>query len=421
MNLLHVVNNMDAKQGGVSQAVRTMIVGLTTKGIHNEVACSDVPDALWNKADSFPVHSLGPGLGPWSYSSKLIPWLLDNLRRFDVVILHGLWLYQGYALRKALHRLNAMPHDTGSNTSTLPKFFVMPHGMLDPYFQRATGRKLKAWRNQLYWQFIESAVVNQADGLLFTCETERLLAHEPFAPYHPQREVVVGLGVEEPPTYTTAMRDAFLSQCPELKNRPYLLFLSRIHHKKGVDLLLSAYARMVNCSSTSPLMKLTENDSISEAQAIPALVIAGPGLETPYGQRMLQIATELPKHAVLFPGMLTGNAKWGAFFGCEAFILPSHQENFGIAVVEALACHKPVLISNQINIWREIQRMGGGLVEEDTLTGTQRLLERWQALTKLEKRAIEKHAQQAYHTYFAVESAAAKMKEALHLIAQQSA
>ena len=414
MNLLHVVNNMDAKQGGVSQAVRTMIVGLTTKGIHNEVACSDVPDALWNKADSFPVHSLGPGLGPWSYSSKLIPWLLDNLRRFDVVILHGLWLYQGYALRKALHRLNAMPHDTGSNTSTLPKFFVMPHGMLDPYFQQATGRKLKAWRNQFYWKFIENEVVNQADGLLFTCETERLLAHEPFAPYRPKREIVVGLGVEEPPPYTPAMQHAFMAHCPELRNRSYLLFLSRIHDKKGIDLLLHAYTYMVSRSvGLVSATNLPEGTVVPQAQIIPVLVVAGPGQETPYGQSLRQIASKLPEHTVLFPGMLTGDAKWGAFYGCDAFVLPSHQENFGIAVVEALACRKPVLISNQVNIWREIATVGGGLVEDDTLLGTQRLLERWQVLTTPERQAMEEKALVTYRTSFAVEPAALKMRKAL--------
>ena len=80
--------------------------------------------------------------------------------------------------------------------------------------------------------------------------------------------------------------------------------------------------------------------------------------------------------------MLTGHAKWGAFYGAEAFILPSHQENFGIAVVEALACGKPVLISKQVNIWHEIIEGGGGLVEEDTTAGTLRLLESWQRLSK---------------------------------------
>jgi glycosyltransferase involved in cell wall biosynthesis len=75
--------------------------------------------------------------------------------------------------------------------------------------------------------------------------------------------------------------------------------------------------------------------------------------------------------------MLEGEAKWGALYGCDAFVLPSHQENFGIAVVEALACNKPVLISNKVNIWREIAEDGAGVVEEDSVEGTARMLQRF--------------------------------------------
>lgn len=64
--------------------------------------------------------------------------------------------------------------------------------------------------------------------------------------------------------------------------------------------------------------------------------------------------------------MLQGDVKWGAVHGCEEFVLPSRQENFAIAVVEALACGKPVLISDQVNIWREIAEDGAGLVGGDT-------------------------------------------------------
>ncbi|WP_234795222.1 glycosyltransferase [Hymenobacter arizonensis] len=393
---------MDPKLGGVSQAVRTTIAGLAELGIHNEVVSLD---ASGSPVDPFPLHAVGPGYGPWSYSPKLLPWLLDNFARFDSVLLHGLWLYNGYALRKALHRFQAQQAAAGSEIIPVPKLFVMPHGMLDPYFQRATGRKLKAWRNQLYWQLVEGAVVNEAAGVLFTCETERLLAREPFAPYRPHQELVVGLGVEPPPCDTPAMRVAFAAKCPALQNRPYLLFLSRIHDKKGVELLIQAYAhlRIHMAASTIPLTK-----------PAPVLVIAGPGLETAYGQQMQRLAAELPEASVLFPGMLTGEAKWGAFYGCEAFVLPSHQENFGIAVVEALACSKPVLVSNQVNIWREIVAMNGGLAEDDTLPGTQRLLEGWCELAEHEKQVMSERAQATYRMHFAVGPAAAKMAAVLY-------
>jgi glycosyltransferase involved in cell wall biosynthesis len=418
MKLLHIIASMDPKLGGVCQAVRTIIAGLTEQGVQSEVASLDAPDAPWIQVDLFPSHALGPGRGPWGYGSNFMPWLIHNLHLFDVVILHGLWLYHGYALNKVRRRFIAQ-HQAGSSVNcSLPKFFVMPHGMLDPYFQRATGRKLKAWRNWAYWQVIEGAVINEADGVLFTCEMERRLAHEPFTPYHPQKEIVVGLGVEEPPRCTPAMQKAFLANYPDLQNRPYLLFLSRIHEKKGVELLLQAYARIIGdlVAASRQVSSCTLNDSPAsqEVQTLPALIIAGPGLETSYGQRMQQLAAELPEAAaVFFPGMLSGDAKWGAFYGCAAFVLPSYQENFGIAVVEALACGKPVLISNQVNIWREIESMGGGIVADNTLEGIQQLLKSWFKLTKPEKHAIEERAREAYYKYFAVAPAAVRMQAAL--------
>jgi len=103
---------------------------------------------------------------------------------------------------------------------------------------------------------------------------------------------------------------------------------------------------------------------------------------------------------------LSGDAKWGAFYGCEAFILPSHQENFGIAVVEALACGKPVLISNQVNIWREIESAGGGIVAEDSLAGTRELLKRWKDVSG---NALGFKARQAFEKNFSIDRAAQRM------------
>ena len=189
----------------------------------------------------------------------------------------------------------------------MPKLYLMPHGMLDPYFQRAKSRRLKAIRNWIFWKLIEGKVINGADGVLFTCKDELLLARETFDPYHPKAEINVGYGIQLPPLFEQDFRKSFLEKCPELENKPYWLFLSRIHPKKGTDLLLKSYLKLK--------MKYID---------IPALVIAGPGLDTPYGKELQHLAKD---SLIYFPGMLEGSTKWGAFYGCEAFILPSHQEN----------------------------------------------------------------------------------------------
>ncbi|MEJ7560421.1 MAG: glycosyltransferase [Pedobacter sp.] len=404
MKVLHVVSSMNPKYGGVSQAIKSIITSIAAFGVHNEIVCLDRHDAPHFVDSEIVIHALNDGLGPWRYNSRLSNWLLANLSYFDVVIMHGLWQYPGYAVRQALTSLAS-----GSSAISLPKLFVMPHGMLDPYFQRASGRKLKAIRNQVYWKLIESRLVNESDALLFTSQEELSLATTGFKPYHPRNAAVVGMVVEPPPLFLDSMKDAFNNACPGVNNAPYLLFISRIDEKKGVDLLINAYLNV--------LKRTEENvENIPLAGLLPKLVIAGPGLDTPFGKQMQAIvqANRELHQMIIFPGMLAGEAKWGAFYGCDAFILPSHQENFGIAVVEALACGKPVLISDQVNIWREINEVGGCYVSADTLSGTEKLLDFWIRASYKQKQAIGRNALYAYKHNFSMKSTSVKILDALN-------
>ena len=103
--------------------------------------------------------------------------------------------------------------------------------------------------------------------------------------------------------------------------------------------------------------------------------------------------------------MLSGNLKWGAFAAADAFVLPSHQENFGIAVAEALTCGVPVLISSKVNIRREIEQAGAGYVENDDLAGTRRLLERWLATSEQDRQAMRANAKKCFAEHFEINRA----------------
>jgi glycosyltransferase involved in cell wall biosynthesis len=260
---------MDPKTGGVSQAVRTMAEGLTNSGWQNEIVSLDAPDAPFLAQEKTIIHSIGPGISPWQYSKRLHTWFFGNLSRFDVVIVHGLWLYPGYATRKGILRLR---ESAPNGCAKLPRLFVMPHGMLDPYFQHASGRKLKALRNLIIWKLIENSLISEADGVLFTCLTECKLAQVPFRPYSPKREYVVGLGNKVPPVYSSVMHLALLNKCPGVEGQAFYLFLSRIHEKKGVDLLVNAY-----------------KIAFDKCNNIPKLLIAGPGMDSLYGQDMQRL------------------------------------------------------------------------------------------------------------------------------------
>jgi glycosyltransferase involved in cell wall biosynthesis len=265
--------------------------------------------------------------------------------------------------------------------------------MLDPWFQKEKTRKIKAIRNYLYWHLLEKKVIRQVDGILFTCEQELLLARTTFSGYNPKKEINVGYGIETPPENNLTFTLAFENLRPGIKGETFILFLSRIDFKKGVDLLINSY-----------------NLLSQENPHLPHLIIAGP-IESNYAKEMILLADCNPK--IHFTGMLRGPEKWGALYGCEAFILPSHQENFGIAVAEALACGKPVLISNKVNIYREIEDGGAGIINEDDLDGTLTNLKHWIDLSAVEKREMCEAAYRVYLKHFNVENAAKKLVETL--------
>jgi len=393
---LHVTASMDPRLGGVSQAIRTLAdpSNYSDNVILHEVASLDDPAALFPDTP-FILYKLGPAKSPWAYSAKLIPWLREHAIGYDIIVIHGLWLFHGFAVRKVLDSLV-------SSQEKVPTCFLMPHGMLDPYFQKDPSRRIKALRNWFYWKFIEHRVINKSNGLLFTCEEERNLARQSFENYHPSSEHVVGLGITRPPDYASEMKTAFLEQCPELESEtPYLLFLSRIHEKKGVDLLILAYAQLLLQGNLN----------------LPDLVIAGP-IDSEYALEMKKLAAEQLKETWLFtkihfPGMIQGQAKWGAFYGCEAFILPSHQENFGIAVVEALACGAPVLITKKVNIWKEIIANGGGIAEDNTLAGILFSLSNWFSLSEDEKDNMMQNAYKTFNKYFTIKSTSRRLNKVI--------
>jgi len=379
MKLLHVIGSMNPQTGGPCQMIRNFAPGFIGLGHTLEVVCLDDPGSKYLADESFRIHAVGQGRGSWNHHPALLPWLNEHLLEYDAVILNGLWQFQGYALWQV------------SKNPKAPPYYIFPHGMLDPWFQKLSVRPLKALRNWIFWKTIQHRIVQRAAGLLFTCEEEQRLARLPFRPYHPAKEAVVGLGIPEPPKFQPQMTSAFAEKCQGVNGGGYFLFLGRIHPKKGVDLLIKAYAAFQRSGAADGSTK------------IPKLVIAGPDLETAYGQEMQTLARETcPAGSVLWPGMLTGEAKWGALYRAEAFVLTSHQENFGIAVVEALACGKPVLISNQINIWREIEEDRAGVVRDDTVQGAGELFRQWKSLSPEDRATMITATKACYENRFGV-------------------
>jgi glycosyltransferase involved in cell wall biosynthesis len=393
MRILHIISNMKPSSGGPQEAVRMMLRSAPA-GSASEVVTLDDPTADFLRNEPFTIHALGK----WY---RLTPWLRANYSRFDGVVLHGMWE------TLSLSVLQAIAGQT--------PYVVYAHGMLDPYFKRAFPMKhLKKW---LYWLPVQYWVMRRARRVVFTTDAERDLAAQSFW-LHRWSAAVIALGADAPPANLERCKEAFYHLCPALvgpttdlsfrpahrssiamrsgetpvfavaraegasspqtptvSDRPhYLLFLGRIDRKKGCDLLLKSF---IGLSKNDPSLHL---------------VMAGPnstGLRT----ELEALATRASiNHRIHWPGMLQGHTKWGALAAADVFILPSHQENFGIAIVEALACGTPVLLTHPINIAADLAADGSALVEDDTLAGVTRLLTRWLALTPAERAVMRECA-----------------------------
>jgi glycosyltransferase involved in cell wall biosynthesis len=366
MKILHVIASVDPRGGGPIEGVFSSAAVWSRHGHQRHILSLDSPGAAWVAQSPVQVFAVGPSAGWYKYLRRLVPllrygytprltgWLKRHAGEYDAVVVNGLWNYASYGSWRALHGLDT-------------PYVVFTHGMLDPWFNSAYP--VKTFFKTIFWKLFEHKVLRDARGVMFTCDEERQLAPLSFAPYA-ARPYVVGYGTRDIGGDPDAQREAFAARVPLPAGRPFILFLSRIHPKKGIDLLIRGFAR--------------------HAAAFPAfdLVIAGPD-QAGWTAKLQDLAQELGVGGrIHWPGMLSGDVKWGAFRSAAFFVLPSHQENFGIVVAEAMALGRPILITNKVNIWREIEADGAGLVVNDDADGVAAGLETLCALSGPERDAM---------------------------------
>ncbi|MGA7243128.1 MAG: glycosyltransferase [Terracidiphilus sp.] len=380
MKLLHVIAGSDQESGGPIEALLRISEILLRDGHEVSVVTLEEEHEVATRNFPFPIAGLGHGSRPYRYNPQLVPWLQQNAKKFDAVVLHGLWNYSSFGSWHGLRR--------GSTP-----YYIFAHGMMDPWFR--DKYPLKHVAKQIFWTLAEGRVLRDARSVLFTCEEERVRARGVFKG-HPYNERVVLLGTADPEGDPEIQKRAFRYAFPTLDDRRFLLYLSRIHPKKGCDLLIEAFAQLV-----------------SEMPADLDLVIAGPD-QVGWLPELQVLTRKLGISArVHWPGMLKGDVKWGAFRNAEALILPSHQENFGFVVAEAMACTTPVLVSDKVNIWREVAASRSGFVEPDTLDGTRNLIRRFQALPVAERAEMACNARSGFLHYFDIEATAREFARAI--------
>lgn len=310
--------------------VRLLARGLSEAAVETHVATTD-DGTLRHLAMPYAEPVVDEGVTYWYFrrqsnfykvSWPLTTWLSDHVADYQLVHIHALFSYAAsaaayWALRRRV------------------PYIVRPLGTLNRW-----GREnRRPWLKNASIHFIERRILQNAAAVHFTSEQEDQEARELGIRYHSE---IIPNPASCPPTSDHAGQ--FRAQYPELQGRDIILFLSRFDRKKGLDLLLPAFARVrQQCPSA-------------------ALVLAGAGDPALVAEIRAQAHDLGIESDIVWTGFLEGDAKWAAFADASVFVLPSYSENFGIAAVEALAAGCPVIVSDQVAIQGEIAASGAGLV-----------------------------------------------------------
>jgi glycosyltransferase involved in cell wall biosynthesis len=318
---INVTAHIDERYGGLATSVPEFSDAVASTGHYHSklLAFCETGERLRRGAERSTVTVLKAGRLRWSADPLSSRRFGASLGMADVVHAHGLWQEQS-RISAAWARKHQKP------------LVVSAHGMLDRWALRAGWLK-----KAVYWRAIERTNLAYASCLraLTTSEAQQyrdMGLRNPIA--------VVPNGVSVPKTVTS---ESFLLAFPQLRGMDIVLFLGRIHPKKGIDILLEAWG--------------SARRKFANAQ----LVIAGPGYEEM--QPVLRGAIERHQLAgnITFTGMLRDDLKWSALAAARVFVLPSYSEGFSVAALEALGVGTPVIVSTQC-YFPEVSRVKCGWI-----------------------------------------------------------
>lgn len=332
MKILHVIANLAPRYGGPPKACWEMARAVANLGHEVSIYTTnqDGPEELVVPLDR-PVHHddveirYFPIQSPrfWGTSVPLARALRQKIPTFDLVHLHSLYLFHnlvtGHYCRK---------YDT--------PYLIRPQGTLDPYIYRR-----HRWRKCLMEFLFEHRNIRHAAALHFTTAEEKELA-APFTFQAPGVIVPLGINIDEFAVMPEAGR--FRTKHPEIGDKHIILFFGRVNFKKGLDILAKAFGM------------------VTRRRKDVHLVIAGPDNEGLGDKVRSWLSGEKLLDRATFTGMLLGQEKLAVLRDATMFVLPSYSENFGLAVIEAMAAGLPVIISDKVNIWREVQAGEAGRV-----------------------------------------------------------
>jgi len=326
VKVLHVIPDIALESGGPTTAAVNLCESLAALGVEISLMTTNYKVNGRVLPTGIDLHVVRCLFSRWRWSPSLWRDLKPLLEKVQVVHLHGVWLYPIWAAAH-LSRRSAIP------------YLLRPCGMLE-----SRSLSTKAWRKRTYAMFFERQTIRHAAAIHFTAEVEQSRSRSIGSP---SPACIVPLAVPRENYESLPAPGMFRSRYPELERKRIVLFLGRLHHQKRPELLLQAFSKVV--------------------QEFPhaMLVLAGPGEGQYVSELHLQARDLGISGRIVFTGLLQGRAVREALVDADIFVLPSLQESFGLAVAEAMAAGRPVIVTPQVALAKEIEEYSAGLVVED--------------------------------------------------------
>lgn len=328
---------LDARSGGAAAACLSLCTELACRGHEISIYTTmEGPGEEWREktqAYGISVRRFGVLRAAYGVSLGLFRELGRALRKADVVHIHGIYRFHFLAAAFWCRRYRV-------------PYIVKTMGMLDPFLFR-----VRRWRKWPAEKLLISPALARASAVQFTAEEEMLLAVQSglFRPNNGRavsNGIIVPEAVElEECTDSASGVEEFRRRFPETIGKKLILFLSRIDFKKGLDILAQAFGIVFRTCPNTHLVIVGHDEGYEQ-------------------QARRYLSQEGVSEHVTFTGMLLGTAKAGAYRSASVFVLPSYTENFGMVVCEAMSHAIPIVISNRVNIWREIERARAGIVTD---------------------------------------------------------
>ncbi len=369
MRILHVVALIQASTGGPAVSVTRLASEQAKLGHEVTLVCLDYKHlgpqvaAPGVRMVSVPggflaVHGRG-------WSSKFRRVVLEEARKADIVHNHGLWMWPNAYAREAA-------------VATGKPLVISPRGMLESWsMNRSKLRKAVAWRlferkNLRSAAMFHATAESEAESIRHTAESIRRKAGGGTGQGTGDRRqeavpiVVAPNGVDLPDLAKSPGRKSIEEKFPQLRGRRWVVFMSRLHPKKGIDVLLRAWG--MRQRTTGRQDDRTTGQEAKDAESSgpmvqwshsPILIIAGPDL-VGYRREVERMVREIGlEDSVVLTGEMRGMAKDALLANAEVFVLPSYSENFGIVVAEAMAWGRPVITTTGTP-WQEVAEVGAG-------------------------------------------------------------